>query len=542
MRSLAVLRDGRCPWMLSLLLLLWPACGGQDDAPAEQDDRVAFERVYPQGCGSPAAASAEPAKHVFPKDFMWGTSVAGFQVDMGCPTVAPEVCEDRGSDWYQWVSDPEMLQDKVKQKAYLSGDPLSLSPGMWETWPHDLRCAKEGLHNNAIRLSLEWSRLFPDAAAEQAKTVEELDAFVDKKAAENYDAMLAGAVKLGLRPLVTLHHYTIPLWLHDGKDCHLHGLDKCSNRGWVDKDRMLKAIALYAGWCARRFGDKVDLWATLNEPFAVVLAGYVLPTADRSNPPGLYFQVDTAMKVAFNMMEAHARMYDAVRAQDTSDADGDGASARVGLVHNLVAVDPSDAANPAHVTAAAHLDHVYNRVFLEATINGQLDRDLDGKFEEQRPDMKGRMDWIGINYYTRMYAKDTPIPGGSKYAYLDASPDLVKGLWVDYPEGLGRVVTFAGQTYGLPVIITENGTASSKDDAWQGFVRPHLASLHQAMADPKVTVEGYFYWSLLDNYEWNHGMGMRFGMYGVDTANSDKARTPTALAAAYARAAMSGGF
>ncbi len=510
------------------LLLCMTSCGD----PTEPQDKAdpLFAKVYPSGCADAGLSTRKSLGLEFPKGFLWGTATAGFQVEMGCPTLPPEQCEDRNSDWYQWVTDPEL----VKKKAlYLSGQPVAAGPGMWETYDSDFRCANEGLHNNAVRISIEWSRLFPDASASKAKTVAELEEHVDKQAVKGYRAMLQSAIKRGLQPMVTLHHYTLPLWIHDGKDCHLNGTDSCKLRGWLDRERTVAAMALYAGYCGKNFGDLVDLWATLNEPYAVVLSGYILPSADRTNPPGKFFQVKDAIDAAFAMMEAHARMYDAVAANDKIDADKDGKPARIGLVNNLTAIDPSDPDNPAHVTAAKHLDHVYNHLFLEATINGRIDRDLDGTFEKTRQDMAGRMDWIGINYYTRMYAHDVQIPGGDSFPYLDSSPDLSKGLWVNYPQGLARVVEFAATTYKLPVIITENGTANDKSKALEEFLVPHLEALHGAIEKPGVEVEGYFYWSLLDNYEWNHGMAMRFGMYAVETGAQEKPRRATPLAHGY---------
>ena len=478
--------------------------------------------------------------HAFPKGFLWGTATAGFQVDMGCPTLSAAACDDTHSDWYQFVTDPDLVADASN---YLKGEPVSIGPGMWETYDADFARAKTELHNNAVRLSLEWSRLFPDGAAEKATTVEELDAYANTKARDHYRAMFASARKHGLTLLVTLNHYTLPLWVHDGKACNIQGVDTCKNRGWIDKDRIIRTIALYSGWCAKNFGDQVDLWATLNEPFAIVLSGYILPSKDRTNPPAVYFNVDHGIQVAFTMMEAHARMYDAVHTYDTVVADGGNSPAMVGLVPNLTVVQPNDPTDPAAVTAAAHLHHVYNQVFLEATINGRLDRNLDGIYEEVRDDMKGRMDYIGVNYYTRIIAQPKPFPGAAeKYPFLDATPDLAAGVWQDYPAGIREMVSWAAKTYKLPVIITENGTFKDKATAFEGFLKPHLTELHKAMAEPGVTVLGYFMWSLLDNYEWNHGMALRFGLYAVDTTKQSKPRTLTELGRKYGEVAEKNGF
>ena len=507
----------RITWAVASVVLA--ACGNATTTTtAGSDDAIADTAVD-------VAGDVTSLTTVFPKGFLWGAAIAGFQVDMGCPTLPAAKCDDTQSDWYQWITDPAIKAETI---AYLAGDPPSAGPGFWETWPAYLDAARDTTHLGALRMSIEWSRLFPDGAAEKAKTVEELKAYVNKDAVAAYHAMFQGAKARGMTLLVTLNHYTLPLWLHDGKDCHFNGLDPvdgCKNRGWVDKDRMLNAIALYSGYCAAEFGAEVDLWGTLNEPFAVVLAGYILPNATRSNPPGLVLQLDAAIGVMFNMMEGHARMYDAVHENDKVDADQDGKAAQVGIVSNLVYIVPADPQNPAHVTSAKHADWVYNQAFLEATINGEVDRDLDGVPEEHRPDMKGRMDFIGVNYYNILPVNSNPIPGADKWKFLDFQPDL--NSFGSNPEGLYHELKFAAQ-YKLPIYITENGTSEPKETGIGNFVQPHLQWLHKAIAEG-VDVRGYFYWSLMDNYEWNHGMNeMKFGLFSFDPAKKTPVVTPMA--------------
>ncbi len=515
-------------WSVAALAAAWVcvACG-QTATTATED-----------ATNGDAAADVTQPDTLFPKGFIWGAAIAGFQVDMGCPTLPAAKCDDTKSDWYQWVTDPALIADGI---TYLSGDPPSAGPGFWETWPAYLDAARDSAHLGGLRMSIEWSRIFPDAAAETATTVEELKAHANPEAVAQYHAMFKAAHDHGLTLLVTLNHYTLPLWIHDGKDCHDKGLDPvpvgCKNRGWVEKDRMLKAIALYSGYCGAEFGGEVDLWGTLNEPFAVVLAGYILPSADRTNPPGLVLQLDAAIAVMFNMMEGHARMYDAIHANDTVDADGDGKAAQVGIVANLAYIVPADPQNPLHVAAVKHADWVYNQAFLEATINGKVDRNLDGVPEEDRPDMKGRMDFIGINYYNELPVNNNPIPGADKWKFLDFQP--VTSAFGTNPEGIYKEVKFASQ-YKLPIYITENGTAEAKATGIENFVKPHLKWLHQAIAEG-VDVRGYFYWTLMDNYEWNHGVGpYKMGLFSVD----QKTKTPvvTPMATGYAAMATANGF
>lgn len=451
----------------------------------------------------------------FTKDFVWGASIAGFQVEAGCPTVPAEECEDRNSDWYQWVTDPELI---AESGTYLSGEPLSNAPGHYELYEEDF-----GLANNlglkSLRTSIEWSRLFPDGSAEQATTVEELATYADPVALAHYHAYFDALEAAGLKPLVTLDHYTLPLWLHDGKACH-DDLEACTNKGWMDIDRLKPAIALYSAFCAKEFGDQIDLWATLNEPLAVVLSGYLLPSPDRTNPPGVV-NPDAAIQVLYAQAEGHIAMYDAVKAYDLVDADGDGSASEVGVVDNLVALAPLDATSSLDQEGVEAANYVYNLAFLNAAIRGDFDRDLDGVVEEQHPEWAGKMDYLGINYYTRLTIRGLAVPLFPDFARMTFYPEV---LFEDYPEGLYEVAVLGSQ-YNLPMYITESGKAEPDETTEDTWLRPHLKALLRAREEG-YDVRGFYYWSLLDNYEWNHGMGMHFGLHAVDLTSKERSLRP----------------
>lgn len=476
---------------------------------------------------TPETGSPPDGADVFPEGFLWGTSTAGFQVEPGCPSLAAEVCEDPASDWYQWVTDPDLL---AEEGLALSGEPVSAGPGMFELLEEDLARAAGELGTGAIRVSIEWSRLFPDRAAEQATSVEALSALVDPDGLAWTHRMLGAIREAGLVPLVTLNHYTLPRWLHDGKDCHLNWPD-CADRGWVDGPRILPLVERYAAFCAREFGGEVDLWVTLNEPLVTVLSSYVQPNEDRTGPPAVV-DYEAGLEAAFNQARAHARMYAAVHAEDGVDADGDGVAARVGLADHLVHAVPYDEDDEDDVRGAVHLDRVYNRLFLDAAILGQLDTDLDGTPDEEIPG--AGMDFLGVNYYNQVVVLGAAEP-------LVAGMDLLDFLPVEFrtdrPEGMA-VVLGIGRDYGLPVIVTENGKGNPGDDAADTFLEPMLAGVLQAISEG-AEVEGYFYWSLLDNYEWNHGMdAIRFGLYAVDPET--KGRTLRSIGARFRAIASSG--
>ena len=476
------------------LVALWlVACGGEKDSGGEAE--------------------------AFAEGFLWGASTAGFQVEAGCPTIPAADCEDQASDWYQWVTDPDLIADPG---TYLSGQPLSDGPGHYELYEADLARARD-LGLGGLRVSIEWSRLFPDGIAEGAETAEALAAYADPQAMSYYNAYFDAITAAGLTPIVTLNHYTLPLWIHDGKACHEDPAG-CEDRGWLDPDRLIRNIALYSAFCAQAFGDRVDTWATLNEPLAVVLAGYLLPSADRTNPPGITSPAD-AIAVLYRQAEAHIAMYDAVKAHDTADADGDGEASRVGVVHNLVALKPLDPASDLDAEGVVNADYVYNRAFLNAAARAEFDHDLDGVAEDVRPELAGRMDYVGINYYTRITVRGLLVPLIGDYEKFNFYPEV---LFEDYPDGLYEVVK-VGADYGLPIYITESGKADPDDQAGETWLRPHLAALlraHTELAGTAAEVRGFFYWSLIDNYEWNHGMGMRFGLYEVDTASKSRTLRP----------------
>lgn len=458
----------------------------------------------------------------FPEKFYFGASTAGFQVDPGCPT-QPD-CADTKSDWYQWVTSANELQDL---KELITFEPLDHAPGFWELYAQDFDRAKKDMGLNAIRLSIEWSRIFPNPT--DGLEGEQLAAAADAANVAAYHAQFQALRARGMTPLVTIHHYTLPLWLHDGVACH-QDLTSCTKRGWLDHERAVREIAKYAGFVAKEFGGEVDLWATQNEPFAVVLPGYLLPSKDRVNPPGLSYKFAEAKVVMNAMIAAHARMYDAVKANDLVDADGDGKASLVGLVYPIAPTRPKDPANRLDVSGADHLFYLYNTAFLDGVVKGMVDADLNGKPDSTEPDpqLAGRMDYLGLNYYTRITVKGTDTASLPLLSTISNFDPLTLELWEDYPKGIYDIQLFVKERYGIPMMITETGTDASKDEgAVESWLVRHLEWTKRAIKDG-ADVRGFFYWSLTDNYEWNHGMDMKFGLYAVGT---DAAKTRTARSA-----------
>ena len=472
-----------------------------------------------------AVVSCSPSPTVdkgFGKGFLFGTATAGFQVDMGCPTLPASECADKNSDWYAFVTDPKMVADSANH--LVGQDPAVVGPGEWELYPHDFDLAKDTLHDNAFRMSIEWSRIFPTSTV-GVSGYDALKKIASAQAIAHYHAVFAALKARGLKPLVTLNHYTLPLWIHDGVGCHTD-FAHCAPRGWLDHDTIVHEIAKYAGFVAREFGGQVDLWATLNEPFAVLLSGYVEPSAQRTNPPAVFLQSAAAKQVFTSMIDAHAAMYDAVKANDTVDADGDGTAAKVGLVYNMSPVAPADPSSKLDQEAAQNVFYLWNLAFLDAVAKGEYDPTLSNQ-PTLKPSLAGRMDFIGINYYVRIVVEGTPEAALPDLSPLSTFNPL--SLKTDvYPEGIYDMVKLVHDRYHLPSIITENDGTRVSDGDLQAEISNQVQELEwlQKAREDGLGVQGWFYWSLMDNYEWNHGMDMRFGLYAVDPSDPNKTRTP----------------
>lgn len=461
------------------------------------------------GCTSPG----------FPEDFQFGAATAGFQIEMGCPTVPAEQCEDRASDWYAFVTSTVAM---ARSGNHLAGDAPSRGPGYYELFEEDLARAEE-LGLQAFRFSFEWSRIFPSSTRGIEGHAALLDA-ADPDALDYYHRQLDVMRTRGLVPFATLNHYTLPTWMHDAVGCNVD-LGSCSPRGWLEPD-IVEEIAKYAGFVAAEFGDEIDFWATQNEPFAVLLPGYILPSETRTNPPARSLALDAAKVVLVHMIEAHARMSDAVHEADPG--------ARVGLVYAVAPVHPKDPDDRLDQRAARNVYRLYNTVFLDGILKGELDDDLDGT-AERREDLVGRTDFLGVNYYTRAVlkgAEDSLFPDFSPLATFD--PLSVEQGEI-YPEGIYEVLMDLTTDYpGVPLHVTENGVDVAQHSDGSDFLVRHLRYVKEAVEDG-ADVRSYFWWSLMDNYEWNHGMGQRFGLYAVDPEDPMKKRVARPIVQTYRR-------
>ena len=480
------------------------------------------------------------ARAEFPTGFLWGTAISGFQTEAG----GVPANGDASSDWWVWAHDATNIT-----AGHVSGDLPENGPGFYDRYAGDIKLARKRLRSNAIRLGIEWSRIFPASTAGVdisggigLTELQQLDALADQTEVAHYRAVFAEIHAQGLTPFVTLLHFTLPLWIHDpiaARDAFTGvGADAppptgFGPAGWLET-AIIPEFTKYAAYAAWKFGDQVDLWAPINEPFAYAAGGYVnFPGVIASFfPPGV-FSFTGALAVIRNQVAGHAAAYDAVKQWDTVDADGDGSNAEVGMVHNMVFFAPARPNNAGDIASSQHADYIFNKIWLNAVILGDLDANANGTIDsgEHHPEFVGKADFIGVNYYFRGRTQAlgfSVTPTLPLFDFLPITsypigcPSLCSDLgWEIYPDGLRKVLQTAG-SYGLPVYITENGIADAADKYRQLYVVQHLTVLEQAIADGVADVRGYFHWSLIDNFEWALGLDPKFGFFSYDPAKKMK--------------------
>lgn len=391
----------------------------------------------------------------FPAGFLWGTATAAHQVEGG----------NLNNDWWAWEEN-----GKIKD-----GSRSGLACDWWRRAEEDFDRA-QAMGQNTHRLSVEWSRIEP----EQGR--------FDPQALKRYRQMLGGLRERGLQPMVTLHHFSNPLWL--------------ARMGGWENPAVVPLFVRFVGRVVEELGDLCSLWCTINEPMVYVTQGYLRTIW----PPGR-FDPARAWRVLRNMVKGHALAYRAIHRLSRN--------VQVGLVKHMRILDPVSADVRRDRGVAALQDYMFNRLFLEAVTKGRLYPPLGlGGYCTPAIDS---VDFLGLNYY----ARDTLIFDHRVISNLFGrivflpEMELGPGSWGEiYPDGLYRLIKRL-RVYRKPIYVTESGRPDNTDDHRPRFIVNHLAAMHRAIAEG-APVKGYYHWSLIDNFEWAEGWSMRFGLIGLD--------------------------
>lgn len=405
----------------------------------------------------------------FPKGFLWGTATASHQVEGN----------NTNNNWHKW--------EEEGHTAHKSG----LAADWWGgRWREDFdRAAETG--QNAHRLSVEWSRIQPTP-----------DTW-DEEALEKYRAMLRGLKERGIMPMVTLHHFTDPLWLGD-------------MGGW-ETEAVVPLFEKYVHKTVDALKEYCTLWCTINEPTGYALNGYVAESVD-SFPPGKN-NLKLAMQVQANLIRGHAAAYRAIHLIQPE--------ARVGFAHHYRSIAPRHAWSPLDKWAARNFFNGINIGFPSALAEGVMRSPIGSV---RIPEAKGTQDYFGFNYYTREYVTfDLRKPGtlfGRNFYRKDAELSDGGFLAIE-PDGMFEGLKWVARTFpNLPILVAENGVNSADDSMRPRYIAQHTHQMWRAV-NFNWHIKGYFHWSLVDNFEWSFGWKYRFGLWGLDVDTQKRIRRPS---------------
>jgi beta-glucosidase len=421
-----------------------------------------------------------------PPGFLWGVATAAHQNEG----------DNHNNQWAAWEQQPGRIHQG--QRSGSATDWWNL-----ETAAADFdRAAELGL--NSIRISMEWSRIEPEPGV------------FDASALRHYAEMLRLLRQRGLEPMVTLHHFTDPLWLAE-------------IGGW-ENPLVEDYFSRFTARVVEALGDQVTLWCTINEPLVYAVVGYL----DGRFPPGVK-NLRRAMNVLRRMLLAHGRAYRTIHRLQNN--------ARAGLAHHMRVHLPANPANAADRRAAAMMNQIANRSTLAAITEGKLTPLLG--LGQTATHLIDTSDFIGLNYYTTILTTFDPTQPGNLFARTFFDP---AAEFSDYdsagdpygivdPSGLYLALKTLA-SYGKPIYITENGVPGDDDDMRGRFIATHLAEAWRAQQEG-VDVRGYYHWTLVDNFEWVEAWNLKFGLFSLDRETG--IRTPKPSAAIYAQIAQANG-
>ena len=421
-----------------------------------------------------------PERRSFPRDFLFGAATAAYQIE-GSP-----LADGAGpSIWHRFSHTPGRT---------FNGDTGDVACDHYRRYRDDVALMRE-LGLQTYRFSISWSRVLPEGTGA-----------VNERALDFYRRLVDELLAAGIQPNVTLYHWDLPAALDD-------------RGGWLNRD-VSWWFADYAKVMFDALDDRVQMWATLNEPWVVMDAGYLHGV----HAPGHRSPFEAPL-AAHNLLRAHATAVQAYRPVGKK---------QIGLVVNL---EPKYAASDSaeDAEALARADAYMNRQFLDPLFFGSYPPEMAEMYGEAWPDfpaadfdlIREPVDFLGVNYYKRGITKSDPATPIERATRVDNPRGTVTTLgWEVYPPGLTDILVWVTERYGrIPLYVTENGSAFYDPPLASGgrvqdplridYLRAHLHSVLDAI-DRGADLRGYYVWSLLDNYEWSAGYEKRFGIVHVD--------------------------
>lgn len=404
----------------------------------------------------------------FPRGFLWGTATAAHQVEGN----------NINNNWWAWEQEPGRI---------IRGQKSGLACDWWGgRWREDLdRAAEAG--QNAHRMSIEWSRIQPAP-----------DRW-DEDALDNYRQMIRGIVERDMIPMITLHHFTDPLWL--------------AEKGGWENEVAVDYFIPYVKKVVEALREYVTLWVTFNEPNTLITEAYI-----RGNfPPGKH-EIGATLKAATNLVRAHAAAYRAIHNLQPQ--------ARVGIAIHYRDLVPAKSWSPLDRSVTSLLSTFFNTLFPQAITTGLLRVSI---WRRRVPEAKNTQDYLGLNYYTRELVAFDLLRANELFSRHYFRPEAKlssTGFIANEPEGMFRAIKWALQ-YKLPIFITENGVEDTEDHLRPRYLVQHLHQVWRAV-NFNYPIKGYFHWSLVDNFEWERGWTQRFGLWELDPQTQARRKRPSA--------------
>ena len=423
------------------------------------------------------SSTSDPHDLGLPPGFRFGTSTASYQVEGA-------VAEDgRGeSIWDRFTALPGRVAN---------GDTGRVACDAYHRYPEDVRLMRE-LGLDAYRFSIAWPRILPEGRGT-----------VNVAGLDYYDRLVDELLANDIEPYPTLYHWDLPQALED-------------RGGWPVRDTA-EAFAEYVEVVVARLGDRVSRWITQNEPWVIAWLGY----GRGEHAPGRRSDRD-ALAAAHHVLLSHGRALEVIRR--------DRPHAQVGITIDVIPIHPLTAAEE-DLIATCEEDGFRNRWILDPVLRGSYPEDMVRRFAHILPTIEdgdleaisAPIDFLGVNYYRRHVVKAAANGSGPIVVEVEGGEHTVVG-WEVYPDGLYELLLRLQQDYDPPPLyVTENGAAfgdtrrngTVEDPERTSYLERHLAAVARAIAQG-VPVDGYFVWSLLDNFEWARGYAPRFGLVYVD--------------------------
>ena len=425
---------------------------------------------------------------LYDPDFLFGVATASYQiegatnVDDRCPSIWDTFCAKPGAVYKQHNGD--------------------IACDHYHLYQDDLNLIAD-LGVDAYRFSIAWPRIIrPDGT-------------INQKGLDFYDRVISALEEKNITIMATLYHWDLPQYLDD-------------QGGWLNRETAYK-FAEYVEVVSSYFGDRIDFYATLNEPWCSAFHGY----RDGKHAPGIADE-KSGYQACHNLLLAHGLAIPILRKNAENS--------KHGIVLNFT---PNYPANESAIDVADFADQEHTHWFIKPIMEGKYPEEVYQHYidvmplisEEDMAVISAEIDFLGINNYTRsVIDKDGQYPNYKKVELSDVERTHIG--WEVCPEGLLKLLTDLNQAYSLPpVYITENGAATDDkvidgavdDEQRCRYYQSHLSSVDQAIRKG-VDIRGYFAWSLMDNFEWSEGYKMRFGIVHVDYETQERTPKRSALA------------